>query len=265
LPRKVETLKEIPVDLIDEPEVLLHPYPDIAQLEELAKSIKEHQLIEPIVVRAKGDRYQIVTGYRRYLAHKKFGIPKVLARILPLDDKNSLLSTAVENIQRTDIDVIEEGKLYRQLIYEHGISLQEVASKLGKSTGYIESRIQLLGMPEDIQELCRERKLQLGVIPHLRKIEDDDEKVLVASDISRRGHTVETAKHLIESFLKYKKTMTEAKPEEVLEKAEEEPIVMCEWCRQERRLKLFRSLAICDDCFRFLMYLYERERLSKRE
>jgi len=264
MPKKLETLKEIPVDLIDEPEILLHPSPDIAGLEELAKSIKEHQLIEPIVVRPKGDRYQIVTGYRRYLAHKKFGIPKVLARILPLDDKNSLLSTAVENIQRTDIDVIEEGKLYRSLIYEHGISLQEVASKLGKSVGYIESRIQLLDMPEEIQELCRRRELQLGVVPLLRKIERDEEKILVGSDIARRGYTVESAKYLIESFIKYRATMEEASSEEVLEKAEEEPVATCEWCREERQLKLFRSLAICDDCYRYLMYLYERERRRTR-
>jgi len=260
-----EHIVRIPIDKIEPPEILLHPVPDIAELEELAISIKEQGLIEPIVVRPKGDRYQVVVGYRRFLACKKFGIGEVPARIMNLDDKGALLSTAVENIQRTDIDVIEEGKLYYELITEHGYSRDEIAKKLGKSLHYINSRIDLLDMPEEVQELARTKKLKLGIVPYLKKIETPEEKVLVASDLAHKGYTIESAKYIIDSFLKYKKEMQEAPKEEVLKKAEETPLAKCDWCTEEKPTTDFRAIGMCDDCYRYLVFLHYKAEREKRD
>jgi len=236
-----EQLLWIDVNLIDEPSILLHPNPDLAGLEELARSIQEQGQLQPIVVRPKGDRYEIVFGYRRYLACKKFGIPKVWAKISYMNDKSALIASAVENIQRSDQDVVAEGELFRRLIYEQGVDPHELATKLGKSIGYINSRIDLLGMPPAVQDLCKLKKLQLGVIPELKKIDLDEDKILVASDLARRGYTVEGAKHVIQAFIKYKKQMLEEKPEEVLEKAKEEPLAMCQWCKSDKKVRFLGS------------------------
>ena len=248
------------MNLIDEPPILLHPETDLTELEELAQSIKEQGLIEPIVVRKKGDRYELIAGYRRLMACKKFGIPRILARIVDFDEASALIASAVENIQRTDLDPIAEGKLYTKLMKEHGWTIQEIARKLGKSVGYIKARIDLLDMPEPIQQLCRAKKLQISIVPYLKKIGDENDMILVADDIAKRGFTVESAKHVIDAFIKYRDQLKEAPREEILQKAEEEPIGTCELCRQEKPLKLFRSIVMCDDCYREIMYLLERER-----
>jgi len=263
--KQPEQLKEIPIDLIDEPDVLLHPVTRLDELEELANSIKQQGLIEPIIVRQVGDKYKLVVGYRRYLACKKFGIPRILARILPLSERDSLLSTAVENIQRSDIDPVAEGMLYHKLIYEQSYPIEDVAKKLGKSIGYIESRLALLEMPEDIQTLVRRKELKLGILPHLRKVPKDSDKVLLASDFAKRGFTIESAKRIIDAFLKYKEEMKGEKSEKVLEKAEEEPTATCEWCRQDKKVRFFRSLAVCDECYRELIFLQEKYRREQSQ
>mgnify|MGYP000220985076 CR=1 FL=1 len=260
---KGERIEEIDISLIDEPPVLLHPETPLEELEELANSIKEIGLIEPIIVRPKGGRYELISGYRRYMAAKKFGIPRLPARIMEVGDKEALMMSATENIQRTDLDPVAEGELYAKLYYEHKLTIEEISKKVGKSHSYVKARIDLLDQPEEIKEMARAGKLKLGIIPHLKKIEDEKERIIVAEDLAKRGFTIEGAKYVIDAFLKYKKEMTEAKTEEVLQRAEEEPMFICEWCKQQKNYKFARSMVICDDCYRRLMFLDEREKYSK--
>jgi ParB family chromosome partitioning protein len=258
-----EKIMEIDVNLIDEPMVLLHPEEDLAYLEELAQSIKEHGLLNPIIVRPKGNRYELIAGYRRWLACKKFGIPKIKARVVYFSDTEALLSTAIENIQRTDLDPIQEGKLYYKLIYEQGQDIKEVAKKVGKSISYIEARLKVLEMPQEIQDLVRAKKLQLGVIPLLTKISKTEDRILVASDIAHRGYTVKDAEYFVNAFLKYSQTMKEASKQEIIEKAHQIPIAECPFCHQEKKVTTFRQLTLCDECYNHLIYLYEKEKVEK--
>lgn len=260
---KGEKIEEIDVNLIDEPPVLLHPETPLEELEELANSIKEIGLIEPIIVRPKGNRYELISGYRRYMAAKKFGIPKLPARILFVGDKEALMMSATENIQRTDLDPVAEGELYAKLYYEHHLTIEEISKKVGKSHSYVKARIDLLDQPEEIKELARSGRLALGIVPHLKKIADEKDRIIVAEDIAKRGFTVEGAKYVIDAFIKFKEQMKEAKTEEVLQKAEEEPKFTCEWCHQEKNYRYARSIIMCDQCYRRLMFLDEREKYNK--
>jgi ParB family chromosome partitioning protein len=255
-----ETIQTLPITEIDEPPILLHPEPTLEDLEELANSIKNQGLIQPIVVRPKGNRYQLVAGYRRYLAAKKFGLTQLPARIIQMDEAQALEASATENIQRTDLDPVAEGKLYSQLINQHNRTVKEIADKLGKSEQYIKARIALLDMPEPIQQLAKTHQIQLGVIPLLKKIPNQEEQILLASDISKRGFTVEAAQHLIDSYIKYCQTMQNQPREQILEKAREEPLMECEWCHQTTKLNQIRQLLICDNCKRWLTYLDEKEK-----
>ena len=262
---KPENLKEIPVDQIDEPQFLMHPQRNLERLEEIAQSIRQGGIINPVVVRQKGSRYQIVAGHQRYLACKLFGIPKVLCRITEMDDSQAVMASAVENIQRLEHDLLEEAKMYKALIIEHNVSIAELASRLGKTEAYIKARLDLLEMPEPIQQLVRQRKLQAGVIPTLKKIEKPEDKILVGADISRRDYTVEDAKHVINAFITYRAETPEKPPEQTLEKAREEPLRPCDWCREEKKLRTFYQLFICGDCYRRLMYLDEKFKYEKTQ
>ena len=131
--QEAERVVEIDVNLIDEPPVLLHTETDLTTLEELANSIRSQGLIEPIVVRPKGPRYQLVAGYRRYLACKKFGIPTILSRIVQMNEAQAMEASATENIQRTDLDPVAEGQMYYKLITEHSRTVKGIADSLGKS------------------------------------------------------------------------------------------------------------------------------------
>jgi len=130
---KVERLVYINVEDILEPDILLHPKRDLEKLKDLADSIKEKGLINPVVVRPVNGKYKIVAGHQRWLACKLFGIGKVPCRIVNVGDEDALLISAIENIQRREHDLIEEGRLYRKLIGEHGYTEQLIAEKLGKS------------------------------------------------------------------------------------------------------------------------------------
>ncbi len=259
-----DTITEIPIDKIDEPPILLHPETDLASLEELATSIKTQGLIQPIVVRPKGERYQLIAGYRRYLAARKFGIPTIAARIIQMDEAQALEASATENIQRTDLDPVAEGQLYHTLITQHGRTIREIANKLGKSETYIKARIDLLDMPEPIQNLARTHKLQLGIIPHLKTIKDPEDQILIAADIAKRGFTVEDSKHIIESFNIYKEQLKQTPPQQILEKAKEEPLTDCPWCGNQVKLKTLRQQLLCDECYRRLMWLDETHKRTTK-
>ena len=258
--QEAERVVEVDVNLIDEPSILLHPETDLQSLEELANSIRSQGLIEPIVVRPKGPRYQLVAGYRRYLACKKFGIPTILSRIVQMNEAQAMEASATENIQRTDLDPVAEGQMYYKLITEHNRTVKSIADSLGKSPAYIEARLALLDMPEPVKTLATAHQIQLGVIPLLKRVPDEQNRIMIAGDISRRGYTVREADALITSFLEYQKTMANKPPEEILQKASETPTIECHWCLTPKPLKTFRQLTICDDCFRTLMYLAEREK-----
>jgi len=256
---KREEIREIDINLIDKPEILLHPETDLKTLEELASSIREQGLINPIVIRPKGSRYQLVAGYRRYLACKKFGITTIMARIIYMNDAQALLTSATENIQRKDLDPIAEGKLYLRLIEELGIGTKEVGEKVGKSESYVRARLALLDQPKEIQELARGGKLKLGIVPYLSKVKDLEERIMVAGDIAKRGYTIESAKYVINAFLEIRKKMKERKPQEALKKAREEPLGTCEWCKEKRKVRWFRRIVVCDGCYRRLIFLWEKE------
>ena len=118
---------------------------------ELSESIKEHGVIQPIVVRKFKDGYEIIAGERRYRASKLIGLSNVPAIIRDYDDKQSASIAIVENIQREDLTAIEEAVAYKQLIDLHGITQAALAKQMGKSQSTIANKIRLLNLDENIQ------------------------------------------------------------------------------------------------------------------
>jgi ParB/RepB/Spo0J family partition protein len=143
---------ELPLDTIDHNPYQARQVFSPASLQELADSILEHGVIEPIIVRPVGERYEIVAGERRYRAALIAELSRIPARIMELDDTQAAIFTALENLQREDLDIEDEGRQFAYLQQLTGLSQRKLAQKLGVERQYISRRIRLLKRPDLLQE-----------------------------------------------------------------------------------------------------------------
>jgi ParB family chromosome partitioning protein len=135
------------------------------RIDELANSIKKNGLIQPIAVRVdKNDTYEIVAGERRWLAAQKAGLHKVPVIILNINDKESLELAIIENIQREDLNAIEEGKGYNRLMNEFKYSHEKLSEFMGKSRSHISNTLRLLSLPVSVIKMVEEGKLTAGQV-----------------------------------------------------------------------------------------------------
>ena len=137
------------------------------ELEELANSIKKNGLLQPILVRRVGDKYQIIAGERRWQACKSLGMEKVSIRVRDVDDDETIILALVENIQRSDLNPIEEAYGYRRMMERGKMTQSEVAQAVSKGRSTIANALRLLELPEDAQQLLFEEKITAG---HARAI-----------------------------------------------------------------------------------------------
>ncbi len=158
---------------------------DEAALQELTASIREHGVLQPILVRPLGDnRYQLVAGERRWRASKAAGLETVPALVEELDDDTALEISIIENLQREDLSPLEEAGMYDRMIRDHGYSIRKLADKLGKDKGYLENRLRLADAPEEIRELVSLRKDTLSHAYELMKIPDERKRRRLAARVA---------------------------------------------------------------------------------
>lgn len=171
---------------------------DQAALEELAASIREHGVVQPIVVcRAAGGRYRLVAGERRWRACQLLGMATVPAIIKDLSDRDSTEVALVENVQREDLNPLEEATAYKILQEEFGLTQEEVARRVGRSRAQVANTVRLLQLPEKVQEYIVEGLLTAGHGRALLVLEDQGEQVRVAEEIVSRGLSVREAEELV--------------------------------------------------------------------
>lgn len=135
---------------------------DKQALEELAQSIKENGVLQPVLVRSIGEKYQIVSGERRFRASKMAGIKKIPAVVRKLDEEKTMLAGLIENIQRQDLNAIEEAKTLRDIILNFGLTHDQLAEKVGCSRSALTNRLRLLQLPVEVQGLVIEGKISAG-------------------------------------------------------------------------------------------------------
>jgi len=159
---------------------------DEASLEELAASIREHGVLQPILVRPREQgRYQLVAGERRWRASKRAGLESIPALIEEIDDDTALEIAIIENLQREDLSPLEEAMLYDRMVREHGYSIRRLAQKLGKDKGYLENRLRLADAPPEIKELVSVRKDTLSHAYELLKVSDPKKRRRLAEQVAR--------------------------------------------------------------------------------
>jgi len=179
-------VRVVPVDHIDpnpqQPRVVFEE----AALEELASSIREHGILQPILVRPIGpNRYQIVAGERRWRASRLAGLMSIPALIEEIDDDTALEISIIENLQREDLTPLDEAAMYDRMVHEHGYSIRKLAEKLGKDKGYLENRLRLAGAPDEIRELVSLRKDSLSHAYELMKVEDPKKRRRLTEQVAR--------------------------------------------------------------------------------
>lgn len=191
------TQGEVDIDLIEpNPEQPRTRFVD-ANLDELARSITANGIVQPIVVRKVGTRYQIIAGERRWRAAQRAGLRKVPVTVRDIADEKLLEIALVENIQRQELNPVEEAKAYRKLIDTIGFTQEELAERVGKERSRIASSMRILKLPQDIQTLIEEEKLSAG---HGRALLMSDETATqrrIARSIVELGLSVREAERMI--------------------------------------------------------------------
>jgi ParB family chromosome partitioning protein len=159
---------------------------DQTTLDELAASIREHGVLQPILVRPlDGGEYQLIAGERRWRASKAAGLATIPALVEEIDDDTALEISIIENLQREDLTPLDEAAMYDRMVHEHGYSVRRLAQKLGKDKGYLENRLRLADAPEEIRELVSLRKDTLSHAYELLKVEDPKKRRRLASQVAR--------------------------------------------------------------------------------
>ena len=159
---------------------------DETTLEELAASIREHGVLQPILVRPlDGGEFQLIAGERRWRASKAAGLETIPALVEEIDDDTALEISIIENLQREDLSPLDEAAMYDRMVREHGYSVRRLAQKLGKDKGYLENRMRLADAPEEVRELVSLRKDTLSHAYELMKVADPKKRKRLAAQVAK--------------------------------------------------------------------------------
>jgi ParB family chromosome partitioning protein len=173
-----------------------------ADLAELADSLREHGLVQPIVVRARGDRYQLIAGQRRLAAARKLGWERVPARVLEVEDRQMAEIAIVENLQRRDLDALEKAASFKQYLATWGCTQEELAKRLSIDRSHVANLIRLLELPEAVQRKLREGKLSMGHARALLPLGDEAEQIRLADRVAAEGLSVRAVETEIQELLR---------------------------------------------------------------
>lgn len=171
---------------------------DEESLNALASSIRENGLIQPVVVRKKKDgTYELAAGERRWRAAKMAGLTVIPAISKEYDDRSMAEMALVENLQRKDLNPVDEGMAYRKLMDEYGLTQENISKKVGKSRPYVANMVRLLDLPEEVKDFLSKGQLTAGQARPLLGLESDAEKVQLARRIVKEGLSARKVEDII--------------------------------------------------------------------
>lgn len=169
---------------------------DQESLEALAESIKEHGVVQPIIVKSEGLRYVIVAGERRWRAAKLAGLKTIPAIVKDITSREVMEIALIENLQREDLNPLEEAEAYQKLIEEYSLTQEEVAKVVGKSRAAIANSIRLLSLSKEIKDMISDGRLTSGHARTLITITDKEKQLSLANQIADKGLSVRDAEKL---------------------------------------------------------------------
>ena len=196
-----EDFLEIEIDLIDPNPAQPRTHFDESRLEELAQSVRANGIVQPLVVRRRGMRYQLIAGERRWRAAQRANLDKVPAVVREIPDDKLLELALIENIQRQELSAIEEAHAYKRLIDTLGLTQEMVAQRVGRDRSFITNYLRLLRLPSDIQKLVEDEKISTGHARALLGVDDVDIQRRVARNIVEQSLSVRETERAIKRII----------------------------------------------------------------
>ena len=192
-----EGLLQVDIDLIDPSPYQPRTRFDETALGELAQSIRSSGIVQPLVARPIGGRYQLIAGERRWRAAQRAGLNRVPVVLRDVAEELALEMTLIENLQREDLNAIEEAQAFQRLMDEFALTQEQVAERTGKERTTIANSVRLLRLEGPIQELVEENRLTAGHARALLALSDSEERVELARKIARNGMTVRQVERMV--------------------------------------------------------------------
>ena len=188
---------EIAIDLIDPSSLQPRTLFDDAKLEELAKSISANGVVQPVLLRRKGGRFELVAGERRWRAAQRAGLTRIPAVVQNVSDDKVLEIALIENIQREDLNPIEEARAYKKLIETLGLTQETVAERVGRDRSYVTNYLRLLKLPDDIQQLLQIGRISTGHARTLLGAEHPDVQRRIARKVIEQDLSVRATEQMV--------------------------------------------------------------------
>ena len=202
--RDKETIRKIPLDSIStnpfQPRINFNQ----EEIDELALSIKNYGVIQPIIVREKEDGYELIAGERRYRACLALGLKDIPAIVKDIDDPDMAEIALVENLQRKDLSFMEEARAYQQLIENFSLTQKELAERIGKSQSTVANKLRLLNLPTDVCEQLEDENITERHARALLRLKDKDSQLALIEKIKKEKLSVKETERIIERMLEEK-------------------------------------------------------------
>jgi ParB family chromosome partitioning protein len=195
------TVMQLPIEAVQRNASQPRKSFDEKRLEELAGSIREHGVLEPILVRRSGSGYAIVAGERRWRAAQRAGLKEIPALLREANDRESFEMALVENLQRADLNAMEEAEAFDTLTREHGLTQEQVAVRVGKERSTVSNAMRLLRLPADVRDLLRSGGLEMGHARALLPLEKADAIRKAAQQVVREALSVRATEALVRRTL----------------------------------------------------------------
>jgi ParB/RepB/Spo0J family partition protein len=247
-----DQIQLIALGMIDRPFKISRDNIDPERVRELAESIREKGLLQPVLLRPQNGRFEIVAGDRRFLAHKFLEMKEIKAIVLDIDDHDTIVLRAVENLQRENLTHCEEGRVYSLLMEMGGFTQNQIAKKTGKSTSTIQAHLKLIKYPDYVQIAADRKLVSLAVCHTLMEIEDEDFRKYYFNMAVENGINEKVARLWVDDHFKSKAgTFYEdgGGPPGINTDVESKPVfITCEICLGPCEIKKVRNMVVCPEC-----------------
>jgi len=248
--------KTIKIELVDEPSSSVRININDREIYELSESIKEVGLIESVVVVEKGERFEIVAGHRRLLACREAGLPTIRCFVAKLNPTDMALVKATENLQKVGLTSVEEGGIYGELYDKEGLTINQIANKMGRSATHVKRMIDILRMDELVIKAIHEGKISIAVAEQLERIDDKKEKLRYLDIAVENGASSRVVKMWVEDLrksLQYINNRDEIPPPDVDYIVPQKSYGACEMCDKAVEYKNIRMIKVCPECHRMII------------
>ena len=247
-----EQIQLIKMDMIDRPVKISRELIDPEKVRELAESIRESGLLQPVILRPSNGRFEMVAGDRRYLAHKLLNLKVIKAIVRELDDRETVVIRGIENLQRENLTPSEEARVYLALREEGHLSPQQIAKKTGRSHATIDRYLKFAKCSEEVRRAVDRKEVSLLVLEVLQEIDDPVAFEYHFKMAASNGIAAPVARMWVDDYLKTKAgnyySDDGGSPHPNVEIESKPSFMTCEVCLGPCEVHRVRNLVVCPEC-----------------